>query len=92
MHSQTTDGFHPRTWGRYARMSRPWYVFLEGYLLPCITFYCVKYFLTDEADLRCVVRGLFWIGAFLVVTSIMSPSSARLPKGRCGWGVTPLGM
>lgn len=58
-------------------MSKPWYVFLEGYLLPCITFFCVKYFLQSEADLRCVIRGLYWIGAYLVITSIMEGLGLR---------------
>jgi len=71
--SMSIHGFQPPR----PTMSKPWYVFLEGYLLPCATFYCAKYFLNDEADIRCVVRGLFWIGAFLVVTSIMEGVGLR---------------
>jgi len=57
--------------------AKPWFVFLEGYLLPFAGFYCAKYFLVSEADDRCVLWGLYLLGAVIVLTSLMEGLGLR---------------
>jgi O-antigen ligase len=71
--SMTIHGFFPS----HTSFAKPWFIFLEGYLLPFFSFYCVKYFLVGEEDDRFVMKGLFWMGVAVVVISLMEGFGLR---------------
>jgi hypothetical protein len=71
--SMTVHGFFPS----HASFAKPWFIFLEGYLLPFFSFYCVKYFLAGEEDDRFVMKGLFWMGVAVAVISLMEGFGLR---------------
>ena len=71
--SLSLHGFLPA----HPAFAKPWFVFLEGYLLPFTAFFCAKYFLVSEADDRCVLWGLYLLGAVIVLTSLMEGLGLR---------------
>lgn len=58
-------------------LAKPWFLFMEGYLLPFMSFFCVKYFLASEDDDRCLVRGLYILGIVIVGIALMEGFGLR---------------
>jgi len=58
-------------------LAKPWFLFMEGYLLPFLAFFCVKYFLAGEDDDRCLMRGLYILGSVIVVIALMEGFGLR---------------
>lgn len=58
-------------------LAKPWFIFLEGYLLPFFAFFCAKYFLDTEADDICLLRGLYWLGLVIVAIALMEGVGLR---------------
>ena len=71
--SLSLHGFLPA----HPAFAKPWFIFLEGYLLPFAAFFFAKYFLVSEADDRCVIWGLYLLGAVIVATSLMEGLGLR---------------
>jgi len=65
--SMAIHGFTPAI----PEFSKPWYIFLVGYLLPAFAFVTTKYFLTPEKDYPVLLFSLFVLGIYLSVVAIL---------------------
>lgn len=59
--SMSIHGFTPIL----PEFSKPWFMFLVGYLMPSLAFFLVKYFLEPEKDYPVVFLALFLMGSYL---------------------------
>lgn len=55
----------------YSEFARPSYIFQTGYLIPFLSFFVAKYFLSSEEDILIVFRIFFWFGCYLVLLAFL---------------------
>ncbi len=64
--SMSVNGFN----AQYANYPRPFYLFLFGYLVPFFAFFFVKYFVTNQKNIKLIFTTLLLLGAYLSVTAV----------------------